>query len=462
MLSHRLRLGAKPLRFALGDLFLPRYGLYAFLGLWAFYGLWSFLVIPIFGYAFLGVYGRPLTLGLLVFGAICLGYLLTQKHTRADIRRHSPAFTLALVLTLATLFWLMGWQRGLMQQNPLLNQYRQGPVIMFFMTIFTFYAIDSQNVGSKTIRFIAYFLGLLSILDLVSVTIRLTGLRSPFATLEYQYVVPFAAIYFFIKYLTSKNYIKNGILAAIVIIGCISEFQKPIVVPLFFALLGISIILMIVYFLHPCLNIRLIFKRCLLALLIFLCFIILLDVIIPSQVLVEYRLIFYDRYLKTNPETGQPIGRIDGGRLEYYFLAWEAIAENRWLGGGLGAAFVHPYVYARYSFPHSLILDFLLSYGLLGVFLLLFIITAIVVYIFRNTNWREYSLEKAGAGGYLIFVFLVSLVGFFWGHLPMVYTAAITLGTLLKMATLDAQARPRPPLRLRLWAYRRRNGQRQG
>jgi O-antigen ligase len=325
-----------------------------------------------------------------------------------------------------------------------------------------FYAIDKQSTGAKIIKFMTIFLGLLATLDLISVIIRLLGLRSPLQTLEYQYVAPFAAIYFFIKYLTDKNYLKSGFIAAIVIIGCISEFQKPIVVSLFFALLSVSIILMIVYFVHPHLNIRLILKKGLLAILLFLFFVILLDIIMPSRVLAEYRLIFYDRYLKTNPYTGEPTGRIDGGRLEYYFLAWEAIAENRWLGGGLGAAFVHPYVYDRYAFPHSLILDFLLSYGLLGIFLLLFIIISIIVYIFRNINWRKYSLEKAGAGGYLIFVFLVSLVGFFWGHLPMVYTTAITLGTLLKMATLDAQTWPRRPLRLRLWAYRRQKGPQQG
>lgn len=457
MLSHRLRFGVKPLRFALGDVFLPRYGLYAFLGLWAFYALWSFFVIPFFGYAFLGVHGRPLTLGMLVFGATCLGYLLTQKRTRTNGRVSSPAFTLAFVLILAMLFWLLGWQRGWMQQNPLLNQYRQGTLIMFLMTLFTFYAIDKQNYGAKAIKFMAYFLGLLAILTLTSVAVRLIGFRSPLQTLEYQYVAPFSAVYFFIKYITGKNYLKNGFMTAVIIAGCISEFQKPVVVSLFFTLLIVGVILMIVYFLHPRLNIRIILKRGILAILIFLCLIILLDIILPSQVLAEYRLIFYNRYLKANPQTGEPIGRIDGGRLEYYRLAWEAIAESRWLGGGLGAAFVHPYVYDRYSFPHSLILDFLLGYGLLGIFLLFFTISFITVYIFKNINWRQYSLEKASAGGYLIFVFLVSLVGFFWGHLPMVYTTAITLGTLLKMATLDAQARPRLPFRLRLWAYRRRN-----
>ena len=130
-----------------------------------------------------------------------------------------------------------------------------------------------------------------------------------------------------------------------------------------------------------------------------------LEVTIPGSFLGDYRLIFYDRYLKANPITGATEGRIDGGRFELYTLAWHAIEGKRWLGLGIGGASLHPYIPGIYIFPHSLILDFLLAYGIIGVGAMLVGLCAIIVYLLTNLNWTEYRLMKATLLGYLLFAF---------------------------------------------------------
>ena len=79
MLSYRLRLGDKPLRFALSDYLTPLNALYGYLGILAFYAIWLFGVVTFFGRGFLGVHGRPMTLGLYLFIGITLIYAVVHK-----------------------------------------------------------------------------------------------------------------------------------------------------------------------------------------------------------------------------------------------------------------------------------------------------------------------------------------------------------------------------------------------
>ena len=81
MLSYRLRFSQKPLRFAVNDLITPLTGFYVYLALLAFYAL--FLLFPVnwFGRGFLGVYGRPMTLGLYAFVVITtLSVVVRERH----------------------------------------------------------------------------------------------------------------------------------------------------------------------------------------------------------------------------------------------------------------------------------------------------------------------------------------------------------------------------------------------
>lgn len=442
----------------LGESVKAIHGLYAFLGLWMFYGLWSFFVTPFFGYAFLGVHARPLTVGFLVLAAAVGAQALAEARYRRAMRVDLPTLVLGFVFLLVVLALVIGWLRGWYAENPLFRQYSQGMIIFTSFTILVFYAINTTKDSVRISKVMAYFLALLATLDLLAVITRfLPYIHLPLQTLGYQYVAPFAACYFLIKYFREKTSWKNVIILSLVILGCISEFQKPVVVSLFFALLFTFVFIALFYSKNS--KIRMIIKNVLILSLIVIFLIILLEIILPTNFLSEYSILLYRRYLKINPNTGEQIESIFDTRLDYYVLAWQSIAESRWLGAGLGASFAHPYIMDRYAFPHSIIIDFMLSYGIFGIMFLFSFMIFVGYYVIKYINWREYPVEKAAFGSYLLFAFLVSLVGFFWGHLPMVYTTALALGTLLKVAALDARAHPRasqPTLRLR--AYRPRRG----
>lgn len=455
MLSQRLRLGNRPLRFALGDIITPLNALYGYLALLGFYGLWLFAVVPYFGHSFLGVYARPMTLGIWLLLAVCLLHLGVQRRQRLQGRGAAPYLGLGVLMLLVALGLLLGIGRGALSQTPYLNNYQQGMLVLFFATAAVAFAVPSQKDGARLVTIIAYFLTILVFAEFASILNRFLGVvQIKSQTLEFQYVIPFVTIYWFIRYLTSKGGIlKNGIILGVVVFGAIGRLQKPVVVPLFFALLFVGFVFLVAYYRHPALRSLTIIKRALLLMALVAAAVILLEIIIPSSFLGDYRLIFYDRFLKVDPFTGVSEGRIDGGRLEYYSLAWDLVKANPLFGLGLGAAFPHPYISGRFSFPHSIILDFLLSYGIIGVLALFAGIILMTIFLLLNLRMGEFTLEKATLCGYLFYAFLVSLVSYFWGHLPLVHATAISLGIILKMAILDARSIAPTARRIRLRGY---------
>jgi hypothetical protein len=440
MLSYRLRSSAKPLRFILADAVTPLAALYFYLGMVAFYCLWVFAVVTHFGHGFLGVHARPVTLGVGALAAVALAHMLSQRRRLRGGPTGRLGLGLFFVLVAVGLF--AGLLRGVFAQNIYLPQYQQGMVVLFVVTMGVAYAVPDQKVGARLVTVIAYFMTMMAFLELMSVVAKLMGAGEVnFQLIEFLYVAPFASIYWLVRYLTEHGkMVRSGFFLGVSILGVIARLQKPVVVPLFFALLLTGLILLVIFFVHPRLSSARILRRAVLLIVMMVAAVALLEVITPSSFLREYVLIFYDRFLKLNPETGVSQGRIDGGRLEYYGLAWSLISENRLFGLGLGAAFPHPELSGRYSFPHSLILDFLLSYGAFGVVVLFSSITLLTTYLLRNLKFAAYSIEKATLCGYLMYAFLVSLISYYWGHLPLVHVTAIGLGIALKLAMLDRGA----------------------
>lgn len=442
MLSYRLRPGAKPLRFTLASAVTPYNALIFYLATLAFYSLWLFVVVTNFGYGFLGVYARPVMLGVAVLVLVSLADLIVGKRQRLASGAARGRLGFGVFMVLVAIGLAAGIGRGALSQNPFLQNYQHGMLILFFVTLGVAYAVPSQKAGAQLVRAIAYFLTVMAGLEFLSILAKFMGAGEVnFQLLEFQYVIPFVSIYWLIRYLTEKgNLLRNSLLLGIVLLGAIGRLQKPVVVPLFFTLLLTGLVILFVHLFHPKLHSGMIIRRALLLVIAMFAAVAILELITPSNFLAEYRLVFYDRFLKVNPETGATKGRIDGGRLEYYGLAWSLIKSNPVFGLGVGAAFPHPDISGRYSFPHSMILDFLLSYGISGVIALLSSVILLATFLVRNLKFSKYSVEKAALCGYLMYAFLVSLVSYYWGHLPLVHVTAISLGIALKLAILDRRA----------------------
>jgi hypothetical protein len=277
--------------------------------------------------------------------AVCLLHFGIQRQQRLRGGVAPRLLGLGFLMVLIAVGLLMGLGRGAFSQNPLLNQYQQGMLILFFVTLAVTFAVPSQRDGARVLTIIAYFLTALTFAEFMSIIFRFLGVNQvKGSTLDFQYVVPLAAIYWFIRYFTEKGHVlRNCLVLSVVVFGVIVRLQKPVVVPLLFAFFFIVSIFLIVYLLNPRLRSSIIIKRGLLLVMMFVVAIILLEIAIPASFLGDYRLIFYDRFLKINPVTGVSEGRIDGGRLEYYTLAWRIIQPNPVFGLGIGAAFPHPY-----------------------------------------------------------------------------------------------------------------------
>ncbi len=457
MLSYRLRFSQKPLRFAVNDLITPLTGFYVYLALLAFYAL--FLLFPVnwFGRGFLGVYGRPMTLGLYAFVVITtLSVVVRERHGE---RKQVATGTLALWFFIVLLFVLvlMSVERGHAADNPYLSQYQQGVLTFVIVTPLVYYAIPSQEKADRIVRVIAAFVGFLTLGELVgTMTLFLPVPRLPITTLEFQYVIPFAALYFYIAFVTaSDRLVGRAALFAIAIMGCLGRLLKPVVVPLFFAMVVTTLLLIVIWWRDPEKRVWTIVKRILVLAFLVIAVIGLLELVLPGSFLGDYRLIFYARYLKADPTTGQAYGRLDGGRLGYYGLAWQSMQGSQWLGGGLGTAFQHPSVPGRYAFPHSLLLDFFLTLGVFGLFVLAAGLLAFASYLLLNVNWRQYQAMKLGLAGYLLFTLFSSLVSNLWPNLVHVNGLAVALGIMLKLATLDGRSLAKvDSFRLRLRPYR--------
>ena len=230
---------------------------------------------------------------------------------------------------------IFGLNRGLVNATPYFTQYQQGILVMLLVVPLVYYAVPNVREADRLVRIMAYFLGALAVADLIGMLSRFMPVfRLPVQTLDFQFITPFAAIYFFVRYLTSRDrMLWNGAVFGIVFLGCIARFQKPIVVPLVLVLGFMGLILLIVFFLNSRMRASHIIKRALLMILLVLAALLVLEVVIPGSFLGDYRLIFYDRYLKANPITGATEGRIDGGRFELYTAGLARLFEGkRWLG----------------------------------------------------------------------------------------------------------------------------------
>lgn len=445
-LSYRLRLGNKPLRFVLAEYFTPLNALYLYLAVLAFYALFLFLPVSLFGQGFLGIYGRPMTLGLYLFASLTLAFAVVNERRKQRRLQSSSGGLLGLgvFFLLAALIVVLGIGRGWIGLLPYIGQYQQGLVIMLLVAPLAYYAIPSQTAADRMLRRVALFLAGLAIAQLVVVVSRfIPGMALPGDTRDFLFILPVAVIYFFVQYMTKadgawRTLGRAGLFGA-VFLGCIVTFQKPVVVPLVVALALVWLFLLLFGLRTHRFSAAQLIWRLLFIFVAGVAAVLVADAVIPGGFLTTYRNAFYYRYLKANPATGQVEGRIDGGRLEYYGLAWRYLEGRRFLGLGFGSGIPHPYLAARYAFPHSLILDFLLGFGIAGLIALLSGLSVIALHIALNMRWQEHTTMKVTLVGFLLYALLYSLVSFFWGHVAMVHAVAILLGVSLKVATLDRQ-----------------------
>ena len=174
---------------------------------------------------------------------------LTEED-RDEVRHSTRRLILGCFFILVTVGVMFGLNRGLANATPYFSQYEQGILVMLMVVPLVFYAVPSAREANRLVKIMAYFLGALAVAGLIGMLSRFMPVfRLPVQTLDFQFITPFAAIYFFVRYLTSRDNALEWRGLWYRIFGCIAEFQKPVVVPLVLVLGFMGLILLIVFFL---------------------------------------------------------------------------------------------------------------------------------------------------------------------------------------------------------------------
>ncbi|RME47957.1 MAG: O-antigen ligase domain-containing protein [Chloroflexi bacterium] len=445
MIRHRYSrfVPGKPLRYQIDMWFRPETFLAIYLALIGFYGLFEVSLVSTFGWSFLGIYQRPVTLGMYLFVAgTAIWVLLVRRPVRAKPVSLAAQMVFIFFLLEFLLLALMGVQYGRARGNVQVVNYQQGLEIFIMVAVAGYLATESTDRVARILRPFVYLLVFLSLLNAVSVIANNATrlIRLPFASFDMLFVLPFAAIYFLARYLMTS---RRRLLALLMFIGATAgvflRFEKPVLVPFVLACAVLYGLLLLAAGKLSLTSRWQLLKRILILIAGGVLVLTFVELIVPGNLLGELLLLFFRRFLKFNPTTAQVIGRLDGGRFYLWQQGWEMLKTSPLWGVGFGPGIRSDL--GTVVFPHNLLVEFLVGTGLLGGTVLLAWLAASTVYILRSFNWNEQPIFKLGLLGFLIYALIVSMVGVLWGHLALLNLTALTLGMVLKIATLDREGR---------------------
>ena len=398
MLSTRLRLGNKPLRFTLGESLTPLFFLRVYLLLIAFYAVFAFFVIPVFGVSFLGLQGRSMKLGLYSFVLFTAGYwLINGRYQRLGVGRRyrlTALTALGLLLVEFLILLALGLLLGQLNVNWKVSVYQGTAIITVLAGSFTYYAIRNQRQAAELVRQMAIFMAILAIAEAISGLSAFLSLRIPFFAYDFFNVLPLAAIYFFASYATAtEGVVRKGLVFLGSAFGCVVTFQKPIVVPFAVTLVFLGVFVVFLARLAPDMKARTVIKRLLLLTVIAVAGLVIIDIVLPGSFFSDYVSIFYNRFLKVSQSTGQAVGNIDGGRFDLWSQGWYLLQQRPLLGYGFGTGIQLVYTQGP-VFPHNIFVDFMVGMGLVGLFGIVLLVVAVAAHLFLNMNWYEFTEAK--------------------------------------------------------------------
>ena len=435
----------KPLRYSVDNYWTPIHFFKLYFACIAFFGIFEYLFVSTYGWAFLGIYGRPFTLGMYLFVGGIAVYLVAYRRRMMSRDNALGRFLLGFLLLEFIILVIMGVQNGMANGNEQLATYQKGLWIVLLVTTFAYWGVESQREMRDVIHHFSLFLVGLSLADTLSILLHITpGMpKLPFNLFLFMHILPLGGLYFFVDYLLSRrNVFWKGFLFIVASSSIVLRFQKPVIVPYIIVIGMVFLIVFAVAGRPGFISRTKVVKRSVVLLLLAFLLPILMAAITPGSLLVEYRILFFKIFLKRNPVTGVLIGRIDGGRFYLIAQGWEMVKQSPIWGFGLGPGISSGL--GTIVFPHNLMIDFLIGMGLLGIVLLVLFLFIIIRYIVTRMDWYRYPVMKIGIVGYLIYAFVFSQVGVFWGQLGLIHLSALLLGITLKLATLDGARQLEP------------------
>lgn len=434
---HAYQTPTKPLRFRINASLKPILALKIYLALIIAQGLFEYFFMWTLGLSFFGLQSRMLLLGVMILVGFTSIYLIqTKKHELS--KKDNNVLILFLLYGFLAISISIGVYLGIINANEGMWDYTRSIVILLIVALFSYLVVESDQSTHNVIWTFILACAMMATLEVISQLISWRIVDWPFLFSNFRWIFAIAGSYFLTRYFLMHSKMWSNLFIFIIISASLTlDIDKPLVISYFMSMTFITIASLIIVVCGKSNKKRQFWTR-LFTLIIFVIFsIIMLEIIVPGNLLYEYWMEIMLRFLKINPVTGRVIGTVDGGRFYLYQKSYEMFQSKPIWGYGLGIDIKTNI--GTHVPTHNIIADFILGTGIVG-FIQFILICAISGYIMiKKMNYYRYSELKLGLLGYIVFVAFFSMVGVLWTHVIMVHMLAIALGVGLKLAVLDAR-----------------------
>lgn len=400
-----------------------------------FVGYFEFFATHTVGRSFLGIYRRPLTIGLYALIAALLLQFIRQKSHKKSIKLSEKKLIIFLMILI---FVIYNFIKGKFYLNSYYSNIGETFGLFLLICTASFLANNRMSDLRKYLHILSSSFLLLGIIHSLFLLIEKLGYNTRFWIGEGMMIMPLVFYYFLFHYLFDRQKeLKYLIYAFLALLPILLSFEKAIVVPL---ILSFSLIIIISLYNYlssknkDISNIKKTIKRIGALLIVFVFFVSLYYFVFPDD-FETYRKIILVSYLKVSPETLDPIGRVDGGRYYIWQTALRLLLEKPIFGYGFGVSILSDL--GDYIFPHNILLDILLSFGIVGTLIFVLLIARLIKYMNIFPIHVDYQLENKTILAYLLFIFCFAVIGVIWNKILAIYTLALFLGMLLKIGYLN-------------------------
>lgn len=336
-------------------------------------------------------------------------------------------------------FIIYNFIKGFIYSNPYYSGIGNAFITFFLVLILSFIANSRLDDLRKYLNIFAWSFLILGLLHSLFFLSGKFGYITRFWIGESAMVMPLVFYYFLFNYLLENDKeFKYLIYSFFSILPILLNFEKAIIVPFVLSGFLLVIINFINYIKNKNIhykNITKIIKRGLILFLIFILILLIYYIILPDD-FETYRRAIFINYLKISPDDLSPVGRIDGGRYFIWKSGLDLLLNKPLLGYGFGVAILSDL--GDYVFPHNIIIDILLSFGIMGLLFFGLIIGLIIKYMNFSFINKDYQIENKTILAYSLFFLSFSTIGVIWNKDIVIYSMSLFLGMLLKIRYINS------------------------
>jgi len=260
------------------------------------------------------------------------------------------------------------------------------------------------------------------------------GLYLPLLPPITTHVLLLGAMIRWVEVLTSGSSRARWASLLILLSGSLIRFHKPVVVVVAVSFSLVALILLLRRVRGPAWwpKRRIMLTRLALVILAIGVLFLLINAATSNRLWRTYQFLFARRILREGSQVG-----FDGGRLALWRQAWDVFLERPLFGHGFGVRVQTEW--SEDAAMHNLFMFWLVSTGVVGSLVALFLLFFAARHVLRHTDLSEDFVLKMGLLGYCMVLFVFNMIGVTFAEPALTYMTGVVMGLVLKIATLDAE-----------------------